>query len=57
VQGDLGIEVEHNVEVGQAEVGVEHQHTAAGAGQGCRQIGRDEGLAHATLAAGDGHDA
>ena len=52
VQRDLGKQVEHHVEVGQAEVGVEHQHALAALGQRRREVGRDEGLADAALAAG-----
>ena len=57
VQRRLRVEVQHHVEVGEAEVGIEHQHAFTAARQGRREVGRDEGLAHATLAAGDGNDA
>ena len=57
VQRELGMQVQHHIEIGQAEVGVQHQHALAARGQGRRQVGGDEGLAHAALAARDGQGA
>jgi hypothetical protein len=57
VQRDLGKQVQHDVEVGQAQVGVEHQHLLALARERRGQVGRQEGLADAALAARDGGDA
>src|SRR6185295_20108802 len=56
VQRHLRKEVEDDVEVGEAEVGVEHEHALAALGERRRQVGRDEGLADAALAAGDRED-
>jgi hypothetical protein len=44
VQRDLGVEVEHHVQIGQAEVGVQHQHVEAMTRQSRSQIGGDEVL-------------
>ena len=57
VQRDPGGQVQHHVEVGQAQVGIEHQHALAGTGQRGGQVGGHEGLADAALAAGDRRDA
>jgi hypothetical protein len=56
VQRDLGVEVQHHVQIGQAQVGVQHQHAQAMAGEGCSQVGGDKGFPDAALAAGDGND-
>jgi hypothetical protein len=56
VQRDLGVEVQHHVQIGQAQVGIQHQHAQAMAGEGCSQVGGDKGFPDAALAAGDGND-
>jgi hypothetical protein len=51
VQRDLGHEVQHDVEVRKAEVGVQHEHALAATRQGGGQVGRQKGLADPALAA------
>ncbi len=57
VQRDLGMQVQDHVQVREAEIRVEHEHAVAAPGEGCGEVGGNEGLAHASLAAGDGNDA
>ncbi|KAG1535581.1 hypothetical protein G6F50_015270 [Rhizopus delemar] len=56
-QREGGVQPQDHVDVGQAEVGVQQQRALAHAGQRHGQVGRDVGLAHAALAAGDGNGA
>ena len=49
-------EAEQDVDIAQAQVGVEHHHPLTAARQGDGQIGDHIGLAHPALAAGDGDD-
>ena len=51
-----GLQVQHHVEVGQTEVGIDHQHPLAPAGQRGGEIGGQHRLADAALAAGDRED-
>ena len=39
VQRDLGVQVEHHVQVGEAEVSIQYQHALASAGQRRREVG------------------
>ena len=51
------MEVQNDVEVGKAEVGVEDEDALAAPRQRRREVGREERLADATLAARDGENA
>ena len=50
-------QAELDVDIGQAEIGIEQQHPPAGPGQRVRQRDGEPGLADAALAGGDGDDA
>jgi hypothetical protein len=53
VQRQLGHQVEHDIDVRQPQVGVEHEDALALARQRGGEVGSDEGLADPALAARD----
>ena len=55
MQCDLGIKVQHHVQVGQPEIGIQYQHALPAFGQRGRQVGRDKSLADTAFATGDGN--
>jgi hypothetical protein len=53
----FGLHAEDDLDVGQAEIGVDDQHALAALGAQHGQVGGQHGLAHPALAAGHGHHA